>query len=68
MASVTHAIRMRPKTASKYKAFGKARRLKLVEVADVAINALNSLTQEQQERLILGKPAIDTPEPVASSA
>jgi hypothetical protein len=56
MATATHAIRVRTKTAVKFRTFGKSRRLKLVEVADVAINALNSLSHDQQERLIQGKP------------
>lgn len=50
----------------KLKAYGKSRRLKLVEVVDVAINALNSLPEEQQERLIQGKP-VELPEPATAA-
>ncbi len=60
--AVTIAVRVRPKTATKLRTYGKSRRLKLVEVVDVAINALNSLPNEQQERLIQGKP-VDAPAP-----
>lgn len=59
--SVTIAVRVRPKTATKLRAYGKSRRLKLVEVVDVAINALNSLPRDQQERLIEGKPTEAAP-------
>ncbi len=55
MATTTIAVRVRPKTAGKLRAYGKTRRLKLVEVVDVAINALNSLASDQQERLIQGQ-------------
>lgn len=47
----THAIRTRPDTKEKYEKYATGRRLTMVEVADMAIDALNLLPREQQEAL-----------------
>jgi hypothetical protein len=50
-------IGVRRTTRDKFDAFAFRRRLKLVEVADIAIDALESLSKEQQDALIDRDPA-----------
>lgn len=45
-------IGVRGVTKAKFDAFAARRRMKLVEVADLAIDALNLLPREQQEALL----------------
>jgi hypothetical protein len=61
----TEAVRVRPETKTKLQRFAKPRRLKLVEVADLAIDALAAMPKDQQDALIERRDAIKS-EPTAA--
>jgi hypothetical protein len=52
MPQAARNIPTRPKTRKRYDAFADRRRLKLVEVSDLAIAALESLPTEKLDHLI----------------
>lgn len=45
-------INVRFETAAKLESFAKSRRLKVAEVVDIAIDALNSLPEKKQNEII----------------
>lgn len=52
MPEAKRNVPTRPETREKYQAYADRRRLKLVEVSDLAIAALTSLTRAQQDQLV----------------
>lgn len=54
--TITQPIKVRPETRVKYEKFAELKRLKIVEVADLAIEALGTLSREQLDALIERRP------------
>lgn len=57
----TSPIKVRPETREKFDKFADRTRLSMVEVADIAIDALGLLTRDQLAALIEKRPMPDKP-------